>query len=110
MVQEQGRIPPSLTVAELRKLVLEAIDENTDSGNPETFHALYGHPERGLSSNDVMHGLERMWTFERSPVFNEDFWQWKYYLDTESVGGDPITIIIAVDTLRREFEVITRWR
>jgi hypothetical protein len=110
MVQEQGTIPPSLTVAGLRKLVLEAIDEGADTTNPETFHALFGHTERGLQTNDVIHGLERAWTFERPPVFNKQFWQWKYFIDTESVGGDPITIIIAVDTLRREFEVITRWR
>ena len=32
------------------------------------------------------------WKFERSPVFNRKFWQWKYYIDTESVGGDAITI------------------
>jgi hypothetical protein len=108
MVREQGTIPLSLIADELRRLVLEAINEG--SGNPETFHALYGHVERGLHTNDVIHGLEWEWTFQRAPVFNKDFWQWKYYLDTESVGGDPILIIIAVDTLQREFEVITRWR
>lgn len=110
MVQEQSTIPPSLTEAELRKLILEAIDEGADTSNSETFHALYGHPERGLHTNDVIHGLERAWTFEQPPIFNKAFWQWKYYIDTESVGGDPITIIVAVDSLRREFEVITRWR
>jgi hypothetical protein len=108
MVQEQGIIPPSLAADKLKELVLEAI--NDGSGNPETYHALYGHQERGLQSNDVIHGLEREWTFQRPPIFNKDCWQWKYYLDTESVGGDPILIIMAVDTLRREFEVITRWR
>lgn len=78
MVQEEGRIPPSLTVAELRKLVLEAIDDRADIRNPETFHALFGHAERGLHTNDVIYGLEREWTFERPPIFNKDFWQWKY--------------------------------
>jgi hypothetical protein len=63
-------------------LLLEAIDNADDADNPETFHALFDHPERGLDTND----------------------------DTQSVGGDAITIIVAVDTLRREFEVITRWR
>ena len=108
MVQEQGTIPPSLTEEKLKELVLEAI--NDGSGNPETYHALYSHVDRGLQTNDVIHGLEREWTFERTAVFNKTSWQWKYYLDTESVGGDPIIVIIAVDTLRREFEVITRWR
>src|SRR5438132_2682824 len=110
MTQEQSTKPPSLTEVQLKKLVLEAIDDAADTNNPETFHALFGHLDRGLQTNDVIHGLEANWKFERSPVFNEFYWQWKYYIETESVGGDAILIIIAVDTLRREFEVITRWR
>ncbi len=110
MVQETGTKPPSLTEEQLRKLLLEATDEAADTNNPETFHALFDHLDRGLDTNDVIHGLEHEWKFDRPPVFNPDFWQWKYYLDTESVGGDPILIIVAVDTVRREFEVITRWR
>ena len=110
MVQEIGTIPPSLTERQLRELLLHAIDNAADTDNPETFHALFGHLDRGLQTNDVLHGLEREWKFERPPIFNRKFWQWKYYIDTESVGGDAITITVAVDTLRREFEVITRWR
>ena len=111
MVQEKGIKPPSLTQEQLKKLILEAIDDaDASRENPETFHALFGHVERGLQTNDVIHGLEREWKFERPPVFNTDSWQWKYYIDTESVGGDAITIVVAVDTLRREFEVVTRWR
>jgi hypothetical protein len=110
MVQETGTIPPSLTEQQLKELLLHAIDNAADTDNPETFHALFGHLDRGLQTNDVIYGLEREWKFERPPVFNPKFWQWKYYIDTESVGGDAITITVAVDTLRREFEVITRWR
>jgi len=110
MVQETGIKPPSLTEQELKKLLLEAIENAADTDNPETFHALFDHPERGLDTNDTIHGLEREWKFERPPVFNPKFWQWKYYIDTESVGRDAITVTVAVDTLRREFEVITRWR
>jgi hypothetical protein len=110
MVQEAGTKPPSLTEQQLRELVLEAIDDAADTGSLETFHALYDHPERGLDTNDVIHGLEYAWKFARPPLFNTDCWQWKYYLDTENVGGDPILIIVAVDTLNREFEVVTRWR
>ncbi|MGO9124971.1 MAG: hypothetical protein ACLP6G_08770 [Terriglobales bacterium] len=110
MVQEKGTQPTSLTEEKLKKLIHEAIDDAADTNNPETFHALFGHLDRGLQTNDVIHGLEREWKFERPPVFNRDFWQWKYYIETESVSGDAITIIVAVDSLRREFEVITRWR
>jgi len=94
----------------LKVLISEALDEATDYSNPETFHARFGHVERGLQIDDVIHGLELQWRFERSPVFNKVSWQWKYYIDTRSVDGKPMTIIVAVDTLDRSFEVTTRWR
>jgi hypothetical protein len=65
MVQEQSIIPPSLAADKLKELVLEAI--NDGSGNPETYHALYGHMERGLQTNDVIHGLEREWDLPALP-------------------------------------------
>jgi hypothetical protein len=67
MVQEKGTKPPSLTEEQLKKLLLEAIDNADDADNPETFHALFDHPERGLDTNDTIHGLERNWKFERPP-------------------------------------------
>src|SRR5690242_108493 len=105
-----GTIPDPLSENELKKHVLEAINHAPDAENPETFHALFDHLDRGLQTDDVIYGLERDWHFERKPKFNPDEWQWKYFIATESVDGDEITIIIAVDSLRREFEVITRWR
>jgi hypothetical protein len=110
MIKDRGIRPSPLTEQQLRKLVSEAINEAADYSNPETFHARFGHVERGLQIDDVIHGLELRWKFERSPVFNTDSWQWKYYIDTKSVDGKPMTIIIAVDTLDKSFEVITRWR
>ena len=109
MVQETGTIPPPLSAERLRKLILEAIDDAADHDNPETYHARYDHPERGLQIDDVLYGLEREWRFERPPQFNKKFWQWKYYIDTENIDSRRITIIIAVDTQDRSFEVITRW-
>jgi hypothetical protein len=105
----EGKIPTSLTEEELRKLILEATADEADYGNPETYHARYDHLERGLQFDDVLHGLDHQWRFERPPKFNKKFWQWKYYLDTESVDGKRITIVVAVDTLDKSFEVITRW-
>jgi len=110
MADKAGTIPPPLSAADLRNLVLEAIDEDAKIGNPETFHARFGHLERDLQIDDILHGLEQPWSFDRPPVFNKDHWQWKYYIATENIDGDPILIVIAVDTLDRSFEVITRWR
>jgi len=109
MGDKEGTIPPPLTEEALKKLILEAIDNATESDNPETFHALWGHPERGIQTDDVIHGLERDWEFERPPHFNKKHWQWKYYIETENIDGLPILVIIAVDSRAREFEVITRW-
>jgi hypothetical protein len=104
-----GYIPPQLGEAELRKLLLEALDSAPDV-NPETYHARFDHLERGLSVDDVIHGLERPWLFERAPKFNRREWQWKYRIATESIEGESIVIVVAVDTGNRSFEVITRWK
>lgn len=105
-----GYIPPHLTTDALKSLLLEALGNVPDSGRVETYHALFGHLERGLSTDDVIHGLEQEWAFDREPVFNPDEWQWKYYIATESIDGDEIVIVIAVDTANRSFEVVTRWK
>jgi hypothetical protein len=75
----------------------------------ETSHARFDHLERGISLDDVIYGLKQNWTYERTPEFNEDEWQWKYRLKTETIDGDELTIIIAVDTVDKTFEVVTRW-
>jgi hypothetical protein len=74
----EGYIPPHLDEAALKALLLEALVSAPDSGRMETFHARFDHLERGLSADDVIHGLEPDWVFERKPEFNKDEWQWKY--------------------------------
>ena len=109
MVQEREVIPRPLTEEELRKLVLEAVNATTHAEALESYHALYGHTDRGIDTTDVIHGLENPWQFERPPQFNADLWQWKYYLAAATVDGKPITIIVGVDSWRREVKVVTRW-
>lgn len=106
----KGYIPEHLSEAALKKLLLEALEDAPEWSSPETFHALFDHLERELSTDDVIHGIESDWKFERPPNFSHEHWQWKYYLAAKSVDGDPITIIVAVDTANRKFEIITRWR
>ena len=105
-----GFIPDPLSKEALKALIQEALEKAPTDRSPETFHARFDHLERGLQVDDVIHGLEAEWDFERPPVFNRDTWQWKYYIATETVDGDPLTIIIAVSTTEKNFEVITRWR
>jgi hypothetical protein len=104
-----GYRPPALSESELRALVMEALNNAPGPHRLETYHARFGHLERGLTIDDVIYGLERAWTYERAPEFNQAEWQWKYRLSTETVDGDPLTIVIAVDTANRSFEVVTRW-
>jgi hypothetical protein len=104
-----GYIPPQLSEADLRKLLLGALEGASGRGSPETFHARFDHLERGITIDDVIHGIEHAWTFERAPEFNREAWQWKYYLATETIEGERLTIVVAVDTGSRTFEVITRW-
>jgi hypothetical protein len=108
-MSSSGFRPNPLNDASLPKLVTEALTKLPDEKNPESYHALFGHVERGLSTDDVIHGIQGEWTIARK-TFNEDEWQWKYEMDCESIDGEPLTIIVAVDTKNREFRVITRWR
>jgi hypothetical protein len=110
MVQEQGVEPDPLTEQQLRSLVLGAINATTYAETLESYHALYGHTDRGIETGDVIHGLRSTWQFERQPQFDRRSWQWKYYIAADSVDGEPITIVVAVDSWRREFRVVTRWR
>jgi hypothetical protein len=105
-MSSEGHVPQPLSPAELRKLVLDAVEDNP---NPETYHALYDHPERGITTDDVIYALEGEWTIARRS-FNRDEWQWKYEIDGYTIDEEPITIIIAVDTANRDFTVVTRWR
>ena len=104
-----GYRPQYLSEAALKALVLEAI-EGAPGPDVETFHARFDHLERGISLDDVILGLRREWKYERVPEFNEEEWQWKYRLLTETIDGDDLTIMIAVDTTTRTFEVLTRWK
>jgi hypothetical protein len=108
MSNEAGYIPPSLPANELRKLLLEAL-ENVPGKDFETYHARFDHLERGLTVDDVIHGIEGSWTFQRPPKFNKTAWQWKYRLAAKTIDYEDMVIVVAVDSLKRTFEVITRW-
>lgn len=66
--------------------------------------------ERGITLDDVIHALEGPWMIDRAPEFNKQEWQWKYRIATETIDGDPIVIVIAVDTANKTFDVLTRWK
>jgi hypothetical protein len=104
-----GTIPNPLRCPELKKLLMYALEDAPETRNPETFHARFDHLERGLQMDDVVFGIETEWKACRPLGFNKRHWQWKYEISTESADEVPLTIIVAVDTANRSFEVITRW-
>jgi len=104
-----GRVPSPLTPSELKALLTGALDNAPGESNPETFHARFDHLERGLQLDDVVYGIKADWKACRPLRFDERYWQWKYMISTQNADEEPLTIIVAVDTIGRCFEVITRW-
>lgn len=109
-IEGGGFKPPSLCEIELKSLLLEALDDAPGWKSQETFHARFDHLERGISLDDVIHGIKRDWSFERPPEFSDAEWQWKYRILTETVDEELLTLIIAVNTVDRTFEVVTKWK
>lgn len=102
-----GYIPRSLSSDALRDLGWQAL--SPDAEHPQTVHALFAPLPPGLSADDVIHVLEEEFTVARRS-FSYDEWRYRYEVDGPSVDGEPITIVLEVDTLRREFIVAARWR
>ena len=109
----KGKRPKPLSRRELKKLVDEALAKGAYVGYEEcqieTIHARFDHSERELDVNDVLHGLKRNWESSKPDHFEEFFWQWHYIIETEDIEGEPLAVVVAVDSLNRSFEVVTRW-
>jgi hypothetical protein len=76
----------------------------------ESQHAEKDHPERNISVDDVVHGLEHPdWKFERKPVWDTEHQEWKYYIDTTNIEGDRLVVVLKIMPQYKRFEVITRW-
>ncbi|SRR5258707_15580286 len=106
-IHGKGSKPPSLSVEALRALVRLAVEKGYYR---ERFHAEYEHPERNISADDVLHGLERDdWILAAEPEWNDKFGQWKYLIRTVDIEGEVLHILIGAMPDFNRFEVITRW-
>ena len=101
-----GKRPKPLSSGEVRKLILEALKNES---YVESSHARFDHPERMISIQDVLHGLERTWISCKADEFNEDEWQWKYRIITTDLDDTGLIIIVALDPKNVRFEVVTRF-
>lgn len=54
-MRDNGTIPKPLTCQELKKLLIDALKNEPDHCNPETYHARFDHLERGLQFDDVVY-------------------------------------------------------
>jgi hypothetical protein len=91
----------------LRQLISVALDKNYFR---ERWHAEHEHPERNISTDDVIHGLERKdWTLAESPNLDEEHHNYEYLIRTADIEGDELHIKVAAFPSLARFEVITRW-
>jgi len=98
---------PAMSEGTLRNFLKRAIKRGYYK---ESFHAEAEHPERGLSVDDVLHGLERDdWKFAKPPDYDAKYGCWEYLIRTVDIGGDELHVKIAVHAQVGRFEVITRW-
>ncbi len=76
----------------------------------ESFHAEHEHPERNISTDDVIYGVEREgWTLAEKPNYDAAHKSWEYLIKTEDLDGNELHIKIAVFPQEGRLEVITRW-
>jgi len=76
----------------------------------ESFHGEHDHPERNLSIDDVLHGLQQSnWELACPPDYDEDHRNWEYLIRTVDIDGDELHIKLAAYPAHKRFEIITRW-
>jgi len=99
--------PSPLGEHALRQLICVAMEKGYFR---ERLHAENEHPERNISVDDVIHGLEREdWTLAKSPDYDDEHRSWEYLISTVDIEGDKLSIKIAAYPTEKRFEVITRW-
>jgi hypothetical protein len=91
----------------LRQLIRVAIDKGYYR---EHWHAENDHPDRNISPDDVIHGLEREdWVLTKTPDYDPAHESYEYLIRTVDVEGDELHIKLAAFPDEKRFEVITRW-
>ena len=99
--------PPALSEHALRQLIRVALIRGYYS---ETMHAEDEHPERNISVDDVIYGLERQdWTLKKQPDYDEKHRSWEYLISTVDIDDKELTVKVAAFPDDKRFEIITRW-
>jgi hypothetical protein len=105
--ESQARRPSPLGEHALRQLIRAALDRGYFT---ESLHAEAEHPERGISIDDVLFGLEREdWTLAKPPNYDERHRSWEYLIRTVDIEEDELHVKLAAYPAEKRIEIITRW-
>src|ERR1700722_8256137 len=92
----------ALTEDALRQLIRVALDKGYYT---EYLH----HPERNISVDDVIHGLERNdWTLARIE-WNEAHQRYSYRVSTVDIEGDGLIVLVAAHPQQKRIEILSAW-
>jgi hypothetical protein len=104
---KQERRPQALSERALRQLIHVAMERGYYQ---ETGHSELEHAERNISTDDVIHGLEREdWVLEEPPDYDEEHQGWEYLIRTVDIEGDELHLKIAAHPHDKRIEIVTRW-
>jgi hypothetical protein len=104
---KEKRPTSPLTETALRNLIQTA---TTKGYVRETPHAENDHPERNLSIDDVIYGLERKdWVLAQAPNYDTEHENWEYLIKTVDVEGCELHIKLAAYPGDKRVAIITRW-
>src|SRR5258708_1653353 len=93
--------PSPLSENALRQFIRVAFEKGYYT---ESLH----HPERNISVDDVLHGVERSdWTIAGSPEWFESSRNYHYKILTVDIEGDELTIIIGAFPEEKRIEFVT---
>ena len=99
----RGKRPSPLSENALRQHIRVALERGYYT---ESLH----HPERNISVEDVIHGIERSdWTLVGNPEWWEQNQTFKYRICTVDIDGDELTVILAAYPNEKRIEIITAW-
>ena len=99
--------PAPLSEQALRQFIAKALEKGYFG---ESTHASDDHPERNISVDDVLWGLEqRDWTIAKDPDYDGQHKNWEYLIRTVDLEGKLLRIKIAVDLKSNRIKVVSRW-
>jgi hypothetical protein len=104
----RGKRPRApLSEKALRELICVALEKGYYT---ESLHRTDDHPERNISADDVIHGLEHSsWKFRKIPDWDDEHGGYEYLIRTVDIEGDELTIKLAAYPAEKRIKVITAW-